>query len=385
MRIKEQTLNSHPQPLLTPQFALLLVTTSIIGLSFSTYFLLPKFLAVELGADAATIGSLNAVSLLASVICMPIAGVQIDRLGRRLFICLGALLFAGASAGFLLIDRVGPLLWALRLLQGLAWPLFYLALSTLATDIAPKARMGQAIGVFGAIMISTNALGPALAEWGASLFGWKVVFGATVAAALLAALLSRFLREQHRPQTREETTSMLELVRRPGLMRVLIVTVMVGWTFGSMFTFYQPWALASGFEQVSTFLVAFAGSAMVVRVGLGGIADRMGRMRVAQATLLLYIAAPLSLIWLPTLGLLLTGGLLGIAHGMFFPTFNAVAVDLALKSERGKAMAAYNGAFNVGFAAGSYLLGYIAIATSFPTIFLIAAVICAVAFVLLVS
>ena len=202
---------------------------------------------------------------------------------------------------------------------------------------------------------------------------------------MLAALLSRFLREQHRPQTREETTSMLELVRRPGLMRVLIVTVMVGWTFGSMFTFYQPWALASGFEQVSTFLVAFAGSAMVVRVGLGGIADRMGRMRVAQATLLLYIAAPLSLIWLPTLGLLLTGGLLGIAHGMFFPTFNAVAVDLALKSERGKAMAAYNGAFNVGFAAGSYLLGYIAIATSFPTIFLIAAVICAVAFVLLVS
>ena len=379
------SLNRNSQPLLTPQFVLLLVTTSIIGLSFSTYFLLPKFLAVELTADAATIGGLSAVSLLASVICMPIAGVQIDRHGRRLFVCTGALLFAGACAGYLVIDRVGPLLWALRLLQGLAWPLFYLALSTLATDIAPKARMGQAIGVFGAIMISTNALGPALAEWGARLFGWKAVFGATVAAALLAALFSRFLREQHRPQAREETTTMLELVQRPGLKRVLIVTVMVGWTFGSMFTFYQPWALASGFEQVSTFLVAFAGCAMVVRVGLGGIADRLGRMRVAQATLLLYVAAPLSLIWLPTLGLLLTGGLLGIAHGMFFPAFNAVAVDFALESERGKAMAAYNGAFNIGFAAGSYLLGYIAIATSFPTIFLISAVICAVAFVLLVS
>ncbi|MBI2799461.1 MAG: hypothetical protein HYX63_04130 [Gammaproteobacteria bacterium] len=55
-------MNSDPQPLLTPQFALLLVTTSIIGLSFSTYFLLPKFLAVELGADAATIRGLSAVS-----------------------------------------------------------------------------------------------------------------------------------------------------------------------------------------------------------------------------------------------------------------------------------------------------------------------------------
>jgi predicted MFS family arabinose efflux permease len=100
---------------------------------------------------------------------------------------------------------------------------------------------------------------------------------------------------------------------------------------------------------------------------------------------LLYIAAPLLLIWLPTVGLLLTGGLLGIAHGMFFPAFNAVAVDYALESERGKAMAAYNGAFNVGFAAGSYLLGYVAMATSFPTIFFIAAVTCAAAFLLLVS
>jgi MFS family permease len=377
-------LNSH-EPLLTPQFTLLLVITAIIGLSFSTYFLLPKFLAVELAADAATIGSISGVSLLASVLCMPLAGVQIDRHGRRLFVCVGALLFAGASSGFLLVDRVGPLLWTLRLLQGVAWPLFYLALSTLATDIAPKARMGQAIGMFGAIMISTNALGPALAEWGAHLFGWNAVFAATVAAALLAALLTPFLREQHQPQARHETTTMLDLVQRPGLTRVLIVTALVGWTFSSMFTFYQPWALVCGFEHVATYLVAFAGCAMAVRVGLGGIADRLGRVRVAKITLLLYIAAPLSLIWLPTLGLLLTGALLGITHGMFFPAYNAVAVDLAHENERGKAMAAYNGAFNVGFASGSYLLGYIAMATSFPTIFLIATATCAVAFILLIS
>ncbi len=378
-------MNSDAPPLLTQQFILVLVVTAIVGMSFSTYFLLPKFLAVELAADAATIGGLSAVSLLASVFCMPIAGVQIDRRGRRLFVCIGALLFAVACAGYLFVDSVGPLLWILRLVQGIAWPLFYLALSTLATDIAPKARMGQAIGMFGAIMISTNALGPALAEWVAGLFGWRAVFAATVVAALVAAALARLLPDGHKPQPHAQTTTMFELVRRPGLKRVLLVTAMVGWAFGAMFTFYQPWALACGFEQVSTFLVAFAGCAMVVRVGLGGIADRLGRMRVAKAMLLLYIVAILSLVWLPTLGLLLTGGLLGLAHGIFFPAFNAVAVDYALESERGKAMAAYNGAFNIGFAAGSYLLGYVAIATSFPTIFLIAAITVALAFLILVS
>lgn len=379
------SLTSTPEPLLTPQFILMLITTSIIGLSFSVYFLLPKFLAVELAADAAAIGGLSAVSLFASVICMPFAGVLLDRHGRRPFICFGSLVFAVACAGFLVVDHVGPLLWGLRLAQGLAWPLFYIGLSTLATDIAPRARMGQAIGVFGAIMISTNALGPALAEWAARAFGWHAVFGATVVAALVAAVLTRFLHEQHRPQSRDNATTMLELVRLPGLRRVLVVTAMAGWTFGSIFTFYQPWALACGFEQVSLFLVAFAACAMVVRIGLGGLADRLGRLRVARAMLLLYIAAPLSLVWLPTLGLLLTGGLLGISHGMFFPALNAVAVDFAPANERGKAMAAYNGAFNVGFASGSYLLGYVAIATSFPTIFYISAATCAVAFGLLVS
>ena len=145
-------MSTKTPPLFTPQFVLLLITTAIIGISFSTYFLLPKYLAVELSADAGTIGGISAVSLVASVLCMPLAGVQMDRRGRRLFVIGGCVLFAAACAGFLLVDRVGPLLWALRVVQGIGWPLFYLALSTLATDIAPKERMGQAIGMFGAVM-----------------------------------------------------------------------------------------------------------------------------------------------------------------------------------------------------------------------------------------
>ena len=46
-------------------------------------------------------------------------------------------------------------------------------------------------------------------------------------------------------------------------------------------------------------------------------------------------------------------------------------------------MAAYNAAFNLGFAGGSYLFGYVAIAAGYPAIYLISAALCAVAFVLL--
>jgi len=373
------------RPLLTPQFALLLSATAIFGLSFSTYFLLPKFLAVELSADAVTIGGVSAVTMLASVFTMPFIGVQIDRHGRKFFAIVGALVFTVACAGFLFIHSVGPLLWVLRIFQGFAFTLYYVSLSTLATDISPAERLGQAIGLFGAIMISTNALGPALAEWVAFEFGWPAVFVGTAGAACLSALLTAFIPEGRKAHDHDNATSMRHVLKRPGLRRVLIVAVMVGCCMGAMFTFYQPWALVRGFEKVSTFLIAFAVCAMVVRVGLGGVADRLGRLRVATAALLLYVAAPFSLIWLDVFGLFLTGGLLGLTHGLFFPALNAVALDYALDSERGKAMAAYHGAFNVGFAAGSYLLGFIAVATSYPTVFVLAGVTCFFAFVLLAT
>jgi MFS family permease len=372
-------------PLLTREFGLLLVSAAIFGLSFSAYFLLPKFLAVQLAADASTIGSVSAISWLASVISVPLVGGLIDRHGRKRFASLGAVLFAVACAGFLIVDSVGPLLWILRILQGFAFTFFYVSLSTLATDIAPPARLGQAIGLFGAVMISTNAIGPALAEWIAQQFGWALVFGMTVIAAGSGALLVLLIPEPRKIRARDNPTSMLQVIRRPGLQRVLIVLVMVGVTFGGVFTFYQPWALTLGFTQVSTFLMAYALAAMSVRVGLGGLADRLGRLRVAKAALLLYVCAPFALIWLDALGLFLTGALLGLAHGMFYPALNAVAVDYAPESQLGKAMGAVHGAFNIGFAAGSYFLGMLAIATGYPTIFCVAGATCFTAFILLLG
>ena len=70
------SLDNRPAPLLTAQFALLLCATALFGLSFSTYFLLPKFLAVELAADAITIGGVGALSMLASVVAMPFIGIH---------------------------------------------------------------------------------------------------------------------------------------------------------------------------------------------------------------------------------------------------------------------------------------------------------------------
>lgn len=372
------------RPLLNGEFALLLTIGAVFGLAFSTYFLLPKYLATVLAADPVTIGGVSAAFWVSSVLFIPFVGERVDRHGRKSFASIGGVVLALSCAGFLWVESVGPLIWLLRIGQGLGFTLFYVAIATLAADLAPPARLSQALGIFGAVMISTNAAGPAFAEWTSAQFGWDAVFAATAIAAVVAALLTRLLPDQPKANLHPQRAGMVQVMRRPGMMRILVVSMLMGWVFGTLFTFYQPWALSLGIDKVAAYLVTYALAAVLVRVLFGDLADRLGRLRVVRATLLLYALAPLALIWLDVLGLLVAGAVLGLAQGIYYPAFNAVAIDCASATERGKVMAAYNGAFNLGLSAGSIALGYVLAATDYRTIFAIAAALSLAAFGLLV-
>ena len=353
-------------------FVLLLAMTTLFGLAFSTYFLLPKYLAVELGADPIAIGGVSTIFWLAAVAAVPFAGSRVDRHGRRLYAGIGALLLAGASAGFVWVQDIGPLIWSLRVIQGLGFTLFYVSAATLVADLSPPARLGQALGIFGAVMIFTNAAGPAFAEWASVKTSWPTVFALTAVSALLAALGSRFVPEPSRQHRAGPDTTLLRVLRLPGMAPVMIASAMTGWIFGTLFTFYQPWALLQGITRVSDYLVAYAAAAVAVRVLAGGLADRLGRLLVVRMMALLYLLAPISVIALDTIGLAVAGALLGVAQGIYYPALNAIAIERASAAERGKVMAAYNGAFNLGMSAAGLALGHLVAASGYLPIFWLA-------------
>ncbi len=353
-------------------FALLLGSVLLFGLSHSAYFLLPKFLATELGADATAIGAVSASSWFVVVALAPLVGVGVDRYGRRRIAMFGAGVMALACAGFLRVDAIGPLLYGLRLLHGVAFACFFVATSTLAADLAPPERMGQALGWFGAMLVSTNALAPALAEWIAVAAGWNAVFALTVACALAAVAGLTRVRDSHPAGPRPDAQGLFATARRPGLPIVLGASALAGVTFGALFTFYQPWALELGYASVSGFLVSYSVAAVGVRTGLGGLADRTGRRRVALASLLLYGLAPFAMLELRAIGLWPIGLALGLAHGLFYPTLNAMAVEGVGDDARGKVMALYNAAFNAGFSGGNLALGIVAEVAGYPIVFALA-------------
>ncbi len=366
-------------------FALLLGSVLVFGLSHSAYFLLPKYLATELGAGASEIGAVSSAPWFVVVALAPAVGVAVDRYGRKRIAVFGAGVLALTCLGFLRVSEIGPLLYALRLLHGVAFACFFVATSTLAADLAPPARMGQALGWFGAMLVSTNALAPALAEWIAGQAGWHAVFGLTALFAFAALVFVTRVQDARPTQLAGEATGLLATARRPGLPAVLVASALAGVTFGALFTFYQPWALELGHQSVSGFLVGYSLAAVGVRTGFGHLADRSGRRRVALGSLVLYAVTSFAMAELGAIGLWPIGIALGLSHGLLYPTLNAMAVEGVGDDARGKVMALYNAAFNVGFSGGSLALGPVAEAAGYPVVFGVAGVACLLALPLLRS
>ena len=277
------------QRLWTPRLLLLLLTSMSFGFCFSAFFILPKYLALELSAGPSQIGYVTAVVGFASTIATPLTGRWIDRHGRRRMITLGALITAIASAAHMGIDRVGPALYLLGVVRGVGLVMAFNAAATAVTDLAPPQRLSQAIGLHGASMLCMNGVAPYVLEPLAAQQGWSMVFAASAAAGLLAAALSLTLPADD-VATSQSTAVRDDLLRRwfAGRWPTVLTIGAAGLVFGAMITFYQPFALQLGIEQVSVFFVGYALAAIGVRLTLGSLPDRLGRRRVAVGALICY-------------------------------------------------------------------------------------------------
>jgi MFS family permease len=347
------------------------------GLSYSTFFLLPKFLARAFQAKPDTIGAVASTALFAGVLAVPFIGAVIDRHTRRSVIVLGALANALTASSFAIVHSVAWPLFALRAVNGVSYALVFNGIVTWATDLAPAKKLSQAIGLCGAAGMLANAIAPAVGEAIADSCGWSWVFVLGGAAALVSALLALAIREVRVPAhaAPASTESMatpgaLSLVLERQRVGAFVCSMAAGAGFGVMFTFTQPFALLLGASKVSGLFLGYTASAVLVRLTLGSLADRVGRRRIAFAALVLYglVACMTSQLRPEFLFLLGTG--MGLAHGLLYPALNALAVDGVSRARRGAVMTYFLGCFNGGFALCVLLMGVLAKSRGYPSVFL---------------
>jgi MFS family permease len=358
---------STPPRLLTARFVRILLAQTTFGFGWSLYLLAPKFYATELQADARTIGYLSAMGGLFGIATIPLASRGIDHVGRLAFFRIGAGVLFVLSIGFLFVSRVGPLCFVLNGLNGAAFVLAFNASATLATDEAPRAKLGQAIGALGASNMIMNGVSTVIGEKIAASFGWQPVFVLGAVAALGAAAMSFGLREPALPARPSNGDKELNY----GVLAApLLSCTLIGGSFCAMFVFYQPYALALGAREVNEFFVGFTATAVTTRVAFGSLGDRYGRLRVSIYAALVYACSAAAMIGLSPDLLFVYGGLFGLAHGVLYPTLNAVVIERVGDGARGRAMTLYNGAFNLGSTTSSLAWGSLAQTRGYPSVYI---------------
>jgi MFS family permease len=356
----------------TPAFARLLAAGSAYGFAFSSFHLLPKYLAVELGASPSQIGWTAGVFGFASVVASVAVARSIDRVSRRRLFAASAFLLAATAVGFAHIHALGTALYLLRALQGVAFTMQMASFSTLVAEMAPAARLGEAVGMAGSSMLVMNAVAPAVDEPLARAVGWPNAFLLAAVAAGVSALLVLDGTSRHRV-VHAGRGSLGEVLRRRATRAYVGVTFLTALAFACMFTFLQPAALAAGYRDVGSFFVAYATAAVAVRLLCGWLPDRYGRRRVAIAALVPYVAVVAYVAVAGPTSLVGIGAVFGVAHGVFFPSLNALAIQCTRPLERGRLLTVFAGTFNLGAWGGAAALGPVAEHLGYSAVFSIGA------------
>jgi predicted MFS family arabinose efflux permease len=154
---------------------------------------------------------------------------------------------------------------------------------------------------------------------------------------------------------------------------VVLTIGAAGASFGSVFTFHQPYALSLGLTRISGFFMAYALCALVARLGLMNLFKNLERQRLSAYAMLCYALGVVCTVWLRPGVLESVGAVMGLAQGVFYPVFNALAVEGVEPEKRGSMMALYHGGFNGGIAAALLLGGTVTTHFGYPVLFVVSA------------
>jgi MFS family permease len=331
---------------LDPRFRQLVLFHMATGYGYASLLLVPKFATVALGAGPEQVGLIAACPVIAAIITAPLCGLWLDRGGYRSAMIAGSLLFAASVVGFGHLRELGPLAYALRFLQGAGNTLIVGGGATLVTRLVPAGHHGRAFGTAGAASLMMNALAASATEHVADAFGWGIAYAGAGAVCVLAFGIA--WRQPEVGGTYEAAPVSSPLRHAARRARIGYATVAAGAGFGMLSTFTQPYAISLGAKHVASLFVGFTLTALLVRLGLGGLVDRLGRRRSACVALALYTVTLIAASVLRPEALFALGLGFGVAHGIVWPALSALAVETAPAGRVGSALTRVQGLFAAG-------------------------------------
>ena len=327
---------------------------------------------------------------LAAAISALVMGPWSDRLGRKRFLWIGALLFGGASFLCAFSWDFTSMLVS-RFLVGFAGGMISMSAQALVGDYFPRERRGSAMGMVLAGRFLGLSLGVVIGILFAQWLGWQANFLFFTVFGVCCAWPAWKRLPQITPEGRVSAHP-LETYRRLLVNRscffAVVVSMLNSAGLGGFLFFIGFWLIeAFGFALwqimlvfVLTGIISFGGSMVS-----GRYADRYGRKRMV---LLGNVLSALSFAAIPLFaGHLIMAcilfGVLGLAVAFWMAPLHTLITELVPAHERGSLVALKNASALLGIAVVQSVNGYLYADSGYLAVGLLSAVLAAIGYALL--
>ena len=328
-------------------------------------------------------GQLTSFFNFGSILMAFFSGRIVDLKGRKNSLLVGCLLFAIPTIGMALIPMPGVAL-GVRLIQGIAKGVVTVAMASVVSDVTPRERMNEGMGMFNLGATISFAIGPMLGLTLVDVGGYTSMFLVCAVTYAFGTVFAIFLNYEKRLKAGEEkvqekvieedtSKGVWKLIEKKALMASFINTVFFGGYAAILvfLTVYAQEVLLLSSTQISMYYTIAAVAMLIMRFTTAKIADKYGVLVMVIPGCLAMIIALCLLVFLAKgsyVAFLASGVCYGIGNAIVTPSLNAAAVVDSPSNAGAKANATFYFLMDFGILIASYVFGLLIDASATPEI-----------------
>lgn len=346
-----------PKPVLSIQFLVLSAYSSIAVLS-----LLPLFFE-HLEGSPRQIGFLVGIFSIASFLSRPLSGWLLSKVNPQRVMMSGLFVLLAVTSLYLFVNRLGWFIIFLRVLHGVGFSFFLLAVLLMAILIVKEDLRTYALGVVSTGFMIPLMVVPAIGEEIIKRYGFLYFFLAAIflaAVPVVYALVIRIRLPRGGEDDGMASVGFLRLLGQKRLLYIFLLTFVFEVALSSSLSFVPLLVQDGLFLRAGYFYTSLGLTAVSMRL-LGGRWLRLwGSPRLLFPALYSLCSGAVLLYFSRSNRMLAISGIVwGLGVGVLYPHLSALSVKGIGSKDKGRALSLFASAVDLGFALGPITFGWL--------------------------
>jgi MFS family permease len=372
--------STEREPLLTARFVVVVTSGIFYFMALGALLpVVPRYVDKRLGGNDIAVGVAVGALAVGAILLRPLAGRLGDRFGRRVLMVGGSLIVAVTALSSGVVESLAWLI-ATRFVMGLGEACFFVGGTTMATDLAPESRRGEAVSYWSVAVWTGLGFGPVVGETLLDGSHYDLVWIAAGASALVASIIALTTKETRVVHEHAERGKLIAPAAvRPG---IILAATLIGITGFSVFLpLYGP---EIGVEDVGLVFLVYGIVVLGVRIIGAKLPDILGPVLAASIAIGSTAAGlAIAALWHSTVGLFAAALVIAVGSSFLYPAALLLSLRGVPEYQRASVVGTLSAFFDFAGGASGIILGVVAAVSSYQGAFGVSAVLAALALVLL--